>query len=148
MQRFIDDLLTLMTTAHGVGIAAPQVGWAARIVVVASRPTLRYPDAPTMAPTVLINPRLVALSDETENGWEGCLSVPGLRGQVPRAAEVEVAYLDRWGQPRCQVWQGFIARIVQHEYDHLEGTVFLDRLKEGTDLLSEEAYQRLELHSL
>ncbi|MFQ4138855.1 peptide deformylase [Nodosilinea sp. PGN35] len=145
LQRLIDQMLTTVQRASGVGIAAPQLGHSLRVLVVASRPNLRYPHAPSMEPTVLVNPRLVAVSDELELGWEGCLSVPGVRGRVPRHQRVEVAYCDRYGQPQNQVWEGFVARIVQHEVDHLEGKVFLDRVESETDLLSEAAYQAMEI---
>jgi len=96
-----------------------------------------------MEPTALINPRLVSHSDEQDKGWEGCLSVPGVRGRVSRYREVEVEYIDRWGRTQRQVWQDFVARIFQHEADHLAGKVFLDRLESEVDLISEEAFQRL-----
>jgi peptide deformylase len=145
LQALIDQLLATVRAANGVGIAAPQLGYALRVVVVASRPNLRYPYAPLMEPTVLINPRLVALSDDLEPGWEGCLSVPGVRGRVRRHRTVTVEYCDRQGQPQCREWQGFVARIVQHEIDHLDGKVFLDRVTAEVDLLSEAAYQTLEI---
>lgn len=148
VQQLIDQLLTTVRIANGVGIAAPQLGHSLRILVIASRPNLRYPHAPLMEPTVLVNPRLVAASDEMELGWEGCLSVPGVRGQVPRHQTVEVDYCDRHGQPHRQIWQGFVARIFQHEADHLEGKVFLDRVQSEADLLSEEAYQAMEIAAL
>lgn len=129
LQAQIDQLVAVMKKAQGVGIAAPQIGFDQRVVVVASRPNPRYPHAPLMEPTVLINPRILARSAETELGWEGCLSVPGVRGQVPRATAVDVAYLDRSGKPQQVHWQGFIARILQHEYDHLEGHLFVDYLR-------------------
>ncbi|MGB6016502.1 MAG: peptide deformylase, partial [Nodosilinea sp.] len=140
LQQLINQLLETMRSANGVGIAAPQLGYALRVLVVASRPNLRYPHAPVMEPVVMINPRLVAASDELEMGWEGCLSVPGVRGRVPRHRVVEVEYCDRHGQPQHQVWEDFVARIFQHEADHLEGRVFLDRIQSETDLLSEKAY--------
>ncbi|TVP62208.1 MAG: peptide deformylase [Leptolyngbya sp. LCM1.Bin17] len=143
LQGHIDQLLTTVEAAHGVGIAAPQLGWSQQIVVVASRPNLRYPHAPAMAPTVLINPWIVAHSPDQAKGWEGCLSVPGVRGQVWRHQTVEVAYLDRWGQPQRQIWSDFVARIVQHELDHLAGHVFLDRVASSADVLSEEDYQAM-----
>lgn len=148
LQHLIDQLLTTVGLAHGVGIAAPQMGTPLRVLVVASRPNLRYPHAPTMAPTVLINPSLVAASDDLELGWEGCLSVPGVRGRVPRHREIEVAYLDRQGQPQRRVWEGFVARIFQHEADHLEGILFTDRIQSELDLLSEDAYQALDIAAL
>lgn len=148
LQQLIDQMLTTVRTANGVGIAAPQLGYSLRVVVVASRPNLRYPHAPLMSPTVLINPVLLSASDTMEMGWEGCLSVPGVRGRVPRHGQVEVAYCDRQGQPHRQIWTGFVARIVQHEIDHLDGKLFLDRVQSETDLLSEAAYQALEIATL
>ncbi|MBD2112264.1 MULTISPECIES: peptide deformylase [Cyanophyceae] len=148
VQQLIDQLLTTVRTANGVGIAAPQLGHSLRILVIASRPNLRYPHAPLMEPTVLINPRLVSASDELELGWEGCLSVPGVRGQVPRHQTVEVEYCDRHGQAYRQIWQGFVARIFQHEVDHLDGKVFLDRVQSEADLLTEDAYQAMEIANL
>ncbi|MBD1915417.1 MULTISPECIES: peptide deformylase [Cyanophyceae] len=148
VQQLIDQLLVTVRNANGVGIAAPQLGHSLRILVIASRPNLRYPHAPLMEPTVLINPRLVAASDEMGMGWEGCLSVPGMRGQVPRHQTVEVEYCDRHGQPHRQIWEGFVARIFQHEVDHLEGKVFLDRVQSEADLLTEAAYQAMEIAAL
>lgn len=148
LQQLIAQMLDTMRAANGVGIAAPQLGHALRVLVVASRPNLRYPHAPSMAPVVMINPRLVATSDDMELGWEGCLSVPGVRGRVPRHRAVEVEYCDRYGQPQRQVWEGFVARIFQHEADHLEGKVFLDRVQAETDVISEEAYQAIEIAEL
>ncbi|MBD1876498.1 peptide deformylase [Nodosilinea sp. FACHB-131] len=148
IQLLIDQLLTTVRTANGVGIAAPQLGHSLRILVIASRPNLRYPHAPLMEPTVLVNPRLVSASDELELGWEGCLSVPGVRGQVPRHQTVEVEYCDRHGQPQRQIWQGFVARIFQHEVDHLDGKVFLDRVQSEAHLLTEDAYQAMEIAAL
>jgi peptide deformylase len=142
LQQFIDRLIAVTLEAHGVGIAAPQMGRSLRLLIIASRPNLRYPYAPSMEPTALINPCLVAHSEEQVKGWEGCLSVPGVRGKVPRYRAVEVEYIDRWGHLQRQVWQDFVARIVQHEYDHLEGQVFLDRLESEADLISEEDFQR------
>jgi peptide deformylase len=148
LQQLINQMLLTVRAANGVGIAAPQLGHSLRVVVVASRPNLRYPHAPLMEPTVLINPRLVAVSDDLEMGWEGCLSVPGVRGRVPRHRTVEVEYCDRHGNPHQSVWEGFVARIFQHEADHLDGKVFLDRVQSEADLLSEEAYQAMEIATL
>ncbi|MBW4459508.1 MAG: peptide deformylase [Nodosilinea sp. WJT8-NPBG4] len=148
VQLLIDQLLTTVRTANGVGIAAPQLGYSLRILVIASRPNLRYPYAPLMEPTVLVNPRLISASDELDLGWEGCLSVPGMRGQVPRHQTVEVEYCDRHGQPHRQIWQGFVARIFQHEVDHLDGKVFLDRVQSEADLLTEDTYQAMEIAAL
>ena len=133
LQALADELLAIMRAANGVGIAAPQLGESWRLLVVASRPNLRYPQAPKMPPTVMINPRLVSHSDDMVKGWEGCLSVPGLRGKVPRYREIEVEYCDRKGHLQRQVWRDFVARIFQHEYDHLEGKIFLDRVESTAD---------------
>jgi peptide deformylase len=142
LQRLIDELIEITVAANGVGIAAPQVGCSLRLLVIASRPNLRYPYAPTMEPTALVNPRLVAHSDDRVKGWEGCLSVPDVRGKVPRYQTVEVEYIDRSGQLQRQVWEDFVARIFQHEHDHLDGHVFLDRVESEVDLISEADFQR------
>ncbi len=143
LQHLIDAMLTAVVAHNGVGIAAPQLAHPARVLVVASRPNLRYPEAPQMDPTVVINPKILGYDDQREKGWEGCLSVPGQRGQVHRYREIEVEYLDRQGQQWRQVWQGFVARIFQHEYDHLEGQLFVDHLESESDLMSEAAYQAI-----
>ncbi|MCG9893383.1 MAG: peptide deformylase [Thermosynechococcaceae cyanobacterium MS004] len=142
IQTLIDRMLTMMEQAGGVGIAAPQIGVLVQLMIVASRPTPRYPHAPKMAPIPMLNPRLVSHEPDQEKGWEGCLSVPGIRGLVPRYSSIEIAYLDRTGQPHTQVLEGFVARIFQHEYDHLQGVVFLDRVEQTTELMSEQEYHR------
>ena len=142
LQRVIDDLLTTAAAKNGVGIAAPQVAVGLQVFIVASRPNPRYPQAPIMEPTAMINPQLLSHSDELVRGWEGCLSVPGRRGLVSRYREIEVAYQDRYGQFHRQYFQDFVARIVQHEYDHLQGKVFLDRIADPRDILTEAEYQQ------
>jgi peptide deformylase len=142
LQRLIDELIETLTASGGVGIAAPQVGLLLRLMIVASHPTPRYPDAPEMPPLPLLNPQIVSYSSEIEKGWEGCLSVPGIRGLVPRSLSVTVDYLDRQGTPQQQTFHGFIARIFQHEYDHLEGMVFVDRVESTHELMTEQEYQR------
>lgn len=140
LQTLIDNLIWTAEKTNGVGIAAPQVGESLKLFIVASRPNERYPDAPLMKPTAMINPRIVAHSDTCLVGWEGCLSVPDQRGQVPRYSEVEVEYCDRAGTLRKQVLTGFVARIFQHEHDHLEGTVFVDHVADPNHLISEVEY--------
>lgn len=142
IQNLIDELITSVAQANGVGIAAPQIGATTRLFIVASRPNARYPHAPEMQPTAMINPRIIAHSSEVVKGWEGCLSVPGIRGLVPRYQTIEVEYTDRSGNFQKQELTDFIARIFQHEYDHLEGLVFLDRVENNHDLISEEEYQK------
>ena len=142
IQKLIDDLITTVGNANGVGIAAPQVAESCRLFIVASRPNPRYPNAPTMEPTAIINPQFLAYSDETSKGWEGCLSIPGIRGFVPRYQAIEVEYTDRNGKLQKQELTDFVARIFQHEYDHLDGVVFLDRLESTRDIMTELEYQR------
>jgi peptide deformylase len=141
IQTLINELISTVVEANGVGIAAPQVAQSYRAIVVASRPNPRYPDAPFMEPMAMINPEIVARSPEMVKGWEGCLSVPGIRGFVPRHRAIEIEYLDRHGQTCRQVLTDFVARIFQHEYDHLEGLVFLDRVETTQDLMTEAEYQ-------
>ncbi len=142
-QNLIDSLITTVQAAHGVGIAAPQVARSLRLFIVASHPNPRYPDAPIMQATAMINPRILQVSEEMVKGWEGCLSVPNWRGFVPRHQWIEVAYYDRNGREIRQVFRDFVARIFQHEYDHLEGILFLDRLASPADLYSEEEYHKI-----
>lgn len=142
IQNLIDELITSVSQANGVGIAAPQIASSYRLFIVASRPNTRYPHAPEMQPTAMINPRIIAHSSEMLKDWEGCLSVPDIRGLVPRYQTIEVEYTDRYGNLQKQELTDFIARIFQHEYDHLEGLVFLDRVENNHDLISEEEYQK------
>lgn len=141
LQCLIDDLLATAAAKQGVGIAAPQVAEGQQLFIVASRPNPRYPQAPTMEPVAMLNPQLLDHSDDKIKGWEGCLSVPGRRGLVPRYREIEVAYQDRHGRDHRQYLQGFVARIFQHEYDHLQGKVFLDRVEKPDEILTEAEYQ-------
>ena len=140
VQKLIDDLLKTVNKTNGVGIAAPQVSQSLQLFIVASRPNLRYLNAPTMEPTAMINPQILAYSDETVKDWEGCLSVPGMRGLVRRSQEIEVLYTDRHGEQHQKVFTDFVARIIQHEHDHINGKVFLDRVENTFDLMSEAEY--------
>ncbi len=142
IQQLIDNLISTVQQANGVGIAAPQVAQSDRLFVVASRPNLRYPQAPQMEPTAMINPRIIASSTETVKDWEGCLSVPGIRGSVPRYRAIEIEYTSRDGKLHRQELTDFVARIFQHEYDHLDGIVFLDRVESTRELMSEDEYQK------
>jgi peptide deformylase len=143
IQRLIDNLITTVAQANGVGIAAPQVAESHRLFIVASRPNARYPHAPEMEPTAMINPKILAHSTEIIKGWEGCLSIPGLRGLVPRSQIIEVEYTNRDGKLQKKQLSDFVARIFQHEYDHLEGIVFVDRLETTLDLITEQEYQKI-----
>ena len=142
IQNLIDNLIATVGQANGVGIAAPQVAESYRLFIVASRPNLRYPNAPTMEPTAMINPQILAHSSEVVKGWEGCLSIPEIRGYVPRYEAIEIEYTDRNGKLQKQELNDFVARIFQHEYDHLNGIVFLDRLESTQDIITEQEYQK------
>lgn len=144
LRDLVEDMLRAMQTQGGVGIAAPQVGESVRLLIVASYPNERYPDAPLMQPAVIFNPEIEWASDETLTDWEGCLSVPGWRGRVPRARRIRLRSLDlHSGEIRIREYEDFIARVFQHELDHLEGILFPDRLEEGEDLVSEEEYRKI-----
>lgn len=140
LQSLIDQLLTILPQSNGVGIAAPQVAVSYRLIIVASRPNARYPHAPLMEPTVMINPQLLSHSGEVEKDWEGCLSVPGIRGLIPRYRQIEVEYINREGRLMRQTLTDFVARIFQHELDHLNGLVFLDRLESVQDVITDQEY--------
>ena len=117
-----------MLERNGVGIAAPQVYISKRVIIVASRPNSRYPDAPEMDAVVMVNPEILEFSQATSLGEEGCLSVPNERGQVQRAQSIKVLYHTLTGELMESIFEGFPARIVQHEIDHLNGILFVDRL--------------------
>jgi len=142
VQTLIDDLLVTVAEANGVGIAAPQVFAPLSLFIVASRPNPRYPNAPQMEPVAILNPEILWLSDATEKGWEGCLSIPGLRGLVPRHRRIGVRYLTRTGEPREEEYGDFLARVFQHEYDHVQGLVFVDRMESTRELVTEQEYMR------
>jgi peptide deformylase len=142
IQQLIDALIAKTTAANGVGIAAPQVSQSYRLLIVASRPNARYPNAPLMEPTAMINPQIIAHSTDTVKGWEGCLSIPGIRGLVPRYQAIEIEYTTRDGKLHRQELTDFVARIFQHEYDHLEGIVFLDRVESTHEMMTEQEYHQ------
>jgi peptide deformylase len=143
VQSFIDDLIATGINANGVGIAAPQVDVPKRIFIISSRPNVRYPDAPLMEPEAVINPEIISCSEETVKGWEGCLSIPGIRGLVPRHRSVNVKYISRDGKVEERELSDFMARIFQLEYDHLNGVLFLDRLESNRDIITEREYMKL-----
>lgn len=142
VQALIDDMLVTVREADGVGIAAPQVFAPLSLFIVCSRPNPRYPNAPAMEPTVMINPELLWVSDEKEKGWEGCLSIPGLRGPVPRHRRIGVRFLTRHGETRVEEYGDFLARVFQHEFDHVQGMVFIDRVESTRELMTEKEYFR------
>jgi peptide deformylase len=133
-QRLIDDLIETMREYDGAGLAANQVHALAQIAVIEVQANPRYPDAPEIPLTVVINPVVTALTDEMEDGWEGCLSVPDMRGKVPRYTAVRLQCYDREGQQVDLVAKDFFARVIQHETDHLFGTVYVDRMRDLSTL--------------
>lgn len=143
VQKLINDLIATLMDVDGVGLSAPQVYKSLRLFIVASHPNPRYPNAPKMKLTAIINPKILAYSKEIKKDWEGCLSIPGIRGLVPRSMEISVEYTTVTGKKVNKIYQDFIARIFQHEYDHLEGIMFVDRLESTKDLISEREYQKM-----
>lgn len=141
----VADLIECMTQvvleAKGMGLAAPQIGESRRVVILASRPNARYPDAPDMPLTALLNPKITPLSDDMESGFEGCLSIPGIRGRVPRFSDIKLSYQQVGSNDWIDVeWSGFLARVAQHEIDHLDGLLWLDRIEDNRDIVSEAQY--------
>jgi peptide deformylase len=137
---FIDDLMATMLKANGIGIAAPQVFDPRAIMIIASRTNPRYPDAPDMQPLVLVNPVIKNSSENKVWEWEGCLSVPGLRGRIERPNWVDVAYLDREGKVQNIKLEGFIARIFLHEFDHLIGKTWLDHITSTKNIMANDVW--------
>ena len=133
-QRFLDDLVQTMRAYSGVGIAAPQAGVPQRIFCVECRKNKRYPGMPSIPLYTVINPTVTILGASAANMFEGCLSIPDLRGYVPRARSVRLRGWDRTGKKIDIIAKGFHARIIQHEYDHLNGKVYLDRVKDKRSL--------------
>ena len=131
LDALIADMFDTMHAANGAGLAAPQIGVNLRLVIYGFKQNTRYPDAPPVPETVLINPKLRPLSAEMVDGWEGCLSVPGLRGVVPRFSALHYEGFDQYGNVISRDAEGFHARVVQHECDHLDGILYPMRI---TDL--------------
>lgn len=134
MQKFIDDMIETMKEYDGVGLAADQVHESKQLAVLEVANNPRYPNKPDVPLTVLVNPKVTPLSDVLEEDWEGCLSIPDLRGKVPRYTSVRVQAWDRNGQELDYVATGFHARVIQHEFDHLNGKLYVDRMRDLTTL--------------
>lgn len=130
LQALIDDLSDTMAAANGAGLAAPQIGVDLAVVIFGFDRNERYPDAPAVPRTVLINPVITPLSADEEEGWEGCLSVPGLRGVVPRYSRIRYTGFDPQGRAIDREAEGFHARVVQHECDHLFGKLYPMRIRD------------------
>ena len=132
LRQLAADMQDTMRAADGAGLAAPQIGVGLRVVIFGIESNLRYPKAEPVPFTILVNPALTPLSDELEEGWEGCLSVPGLRGLVPRFARLAYRGFDLDGAPVEREAAGFHARVVQHECDHLDGILYPMRIRDFT----------------
>ena len=134
LQKLIDDMVETMKEYDGVGLAADQVFTSLQVAVLEVADNPRYPNKAQVPLTVLVNPKITPLSDEMEEDWEGCLSIPDLRGRVPRYKSIQVHALDRRGKALDFVAHDFHARVIQHEFDHLNGKVYLDRMRDFTTL--------------
>ena len=141
--ELIDDMIATTLEMDGVGLAAPQVYQSKRIIVVASRPNVRYPYAPLMEPTAIVNPVITYFSPQREKDWEGCLSAPGIRGLVPRSVAISLNYVARDGKSVAAGYEEFIARIIQHEVDHLDGISFLDRVETNKEIIMEQEFLKI-----
>jgi len=130
LHALLADMHDTMIAADGVGLAAPQIGVGLQVVIFGFQHSERYPDAEPVPYTILINPTLTPLGDEMEDGWEGCLSVPGMRGVVPRYLKLRYQGYDPYGKPLDRTVSGFHARVVQHETDHLNGILYPMRIRD------------------
>ncbi|MBI3994869.1 MAG: peptide deformylase [Nitrospirae bacterium] len=142
IQKLIDDMVETMHEYDGVGLAAPQVHESKQIAVLEVHNSKRYPWAPNVPLLILVNPVFLSKSDETIEGWEGCLSVEGFRGKATRSKKVTVRFLDRKGREQRVEAEGFPAVVIQHELDHLAGKVFLDRMRDLSTLTHLKEYER------
>ena len=145
----LNDMWDTMADANGAGLAAPQIGVMRRIVIFGYQTNPRYPEAPPVPETVLINPRITPLDEAREDGWEGCLSVPGMRGLVPRFRHIRYQGHDQNGDPVDREVSGFHARVIQHECDHLDGILYPQRIEDMRnfgfiDSLSESGVMQLQ----
>ena len=134
LHALVTDMFDTMEAANGAGLAAPQIGVDLQLVIFGFTRNERYPDAPPVPRTVMLNPVITPLGDMMEDGWEGCLSVPGLRGVVPRHARIRYQGFDPTGAPIDREAEGFHARVVQHECDHLIGRLYPTRMSDLTKL--------------
>ena len=139
LAELITDMDDTMRALHGAGIAAPQIGVGARVVIFELKENPRYPHIAPVPYTVLVNPQLTVLGDEQDAGWEGCLSVPGMRGLVPRFRRLRYQGFDAQGTPIDRTVEGFHARVVQHEVDHLDGILFPQRVQDLRNFGFEDA---------
>jgi len=145
-QKFIDDMVETMKEYDGVGLAADQVHTSKQIAVLEVADNPRYPEKPKVPLTVLVNPKITRLTEDMDDDWEGCLSIPDLRGKVPRYRNIRVQALDRNGKELDFIANDFHARVIQHEWDHLNGKVYLDRMRDFSTLAFLTEFARYWLH--
>ena len=147
LRELVQDMKDTMAAKSGAGLAAPQIGVSERVVIFGVDHNPRYPDAEEVPFTVLVNPQIVLLTREVEEGWEGCLSVPGLRGIVPRYTHLRYTGFDEEGRPIDRTAEGFHARVVQHECDHLDGILYPQRMTDMSRFgFIEELFPDEEIH--
>lgn len=139
-QSVIADMQATLSGSNGIGLAAPQIGESLQIVIIASRPNSRYPAAPNMEAVLMVNPQVEIVDKTIHKDWEGCLSIPGIRARVPRYKALRVDYIDHYGQQASLQLTDFVARVFQHEFDHLQGRVYLDRVEDNAEIIAENEY--------
>ncbi|MEK7747916.1 MAG: peptide deformylase [Nitrospirota bacterium] len=139
-QNFLDDMIHTMQELDGVGLAAPQVFASKQAIVISADANPRYPDAPNLSLLVILNPTITFYSEETQEGWEGCLSLDNLRGKVTRSTQIHVNGFTRFMEPISMDAEGFLSVVFQHEIDHLKGTLFVDRMKDFSTLCHLDEY--------
>ncbi len=143
LRALVKSMIQTMRKARGVGIAAPQIGKSLRLFIVAPEPSVRYPKAPHIQPVAMMNPVLVRHSKKRVTDWEGCLSIPGLRGRVPRYQSIEIEFSDLEGRRMQGKLDGFVARIFQHEFDHINGMLYVDRVEDSRTFMTESEYRKM-----
>jgi len=142
IQDLIDNMIETGVDNGGVGIAAPQVFQSLQIFIISSKSNPWYPKAPTVKPTAIINPTIISLSKDKDLSWEGCLSFPGVKGRVSRHKTVTATFLDRNGKQKQKTFKGLLARVFQHEFDHLQGIMFTD-ITDPKTFVTEKEYQKI-----
>ncbi|PCI09306.1 MAG: peptide deformylase [Gammaproteobacteria bacterium] len=149
LDTLIKDLFDTMAAADGAGLAAPQIGVGQRVVIFGFDDNARYPDENAVPKTILINPKIIPLSDESDDAWEGCLSVPGMRGMVTRHTHIRYTGFDATGNSLDVIANGFHARVVQHECDHLDGILYTQRLSDPKKFgFTEELFESHQLATI
>lgn len=142
VRSLCERMVNRLRELNGAGLAAPQIGEPLRIIVVEVRKTDIFPDRPESLLYVMINPWIIETSNDKEDGWEGCFSVPGLMGVVPRHKTIRVQYVTPDGVEHDETFEGYLARVMQHEYDHLDGIEFLDRMESMESISTVENWKR------